>query len=333
MKWQTLRDLAAECGFETAGVASALPVEPDAAQFLEWVAAGMAGRMAYLTDHRAHLRQDPRSLLPTARSIICVGRLYHTPASGPVARYARTDDYHDTMRRDLQRLVEKIREAVGVDFDWRICVDTAPLLERSYARHAGLGWIGRNTCLIDQRLGSYLLLGEILTSLDLTPGTAPPDRCGTCTRCIDACPTDAIVPGGLRTVLDARRCISYLTIELKGPIPGEFRAGIGDLAFGCDICQEVCPWNRKAPEASETGWSPDLETMASLTPDQFRALFRSTPVWRSKYQGLLRNVAVAMGNSGDARHRCSLQRLAASDDEIVREHAAWALNRLGETEV
>jgi epoxyqueuosine reductase len=321
-----IQSLAARHGFDLAGVAPALPAHSESEQYLDWVARGMAGRMSYLTDHRAGIRSDPRNLLPGARSIICVARLYNAPASGPVSRYARTEDYHDTMRRDMVGLVNTIQAELG-PFEHRVCVDTAPLLERSYARLAGLGWIGRNTCLISQELGSYVFLGEILTSLHLEFGVPAPDRCGTCRRCIDACPTDALVPGGLRTELDATRCISYLTIELRGDIPEEQREGISTLAFGCDICQEVCPWNRKAPFAGETD-SPDLERLAQLTPEEFREQFRRTPVWRSKYSGLLRNVAVAMGNSRDSRHRQTLQRLASHEDVVIRSHAEWALGRL-----
>lgn len=324
-----LSSLAARHGFELAGVASALPVEPDASQFLEWVAQGMAGRMGYLTDHRAAIRTDPRNLLSSAKSIICLARLYNTPGGGTISRYARSEDYHETMRRDMRLLVESLQEELG-PFEYRICVDTAPLLERSYARQAGLGWIGRNTCLINQQFGSYVYLGEILTSLQLAAGTPAPDRCGTCTRCIDACPTDALVVGGLRTELDASRCISYFTIELKGDIPEEHRESVGTLAFGCDICQEVCPWNSKAPYASDTG-SPDLERLAQLTAEEFRAEFRRTPLWRTRYSGLLRNVAVALGNSKDLRHRPTLERLAQHDDPGVRSHAEWALARLTDT--
>ena len=322
--------LAHECGFELAGIVPATPVGAEADQFLDWVSRGLAGRMSYLTDHRANLRQDPRSLLPDAQSIICVARLYNVPESGPVARYARTPDYHDVLRNDLEALAAKLRNEAG-EFGYRICVDMAPLLERSLARAAGIGWIGRNTCLINQQLGSYIFLAEMLVSLKIVSSPAPaPDRCGSCTRCIDACPTDAIQPGGLRTELDSRRCISYLTIELKGDIPDELRPAVGDLAFGCDICQEVCPWNRKAPFASESSFCPSLEELAVLSPDDFRERFRRTPVWRTKYQGLLRNVAVALGNSGGDEHTQLLESLAQSNDEVVRAHALWALGRLQE---
>jgi epoxyqueuosine reductase len=323
--------LARECGFDLAGVAPAAPSH-DWPQFMQWLANGNAGEMAYLTDHRARLRSDPRSLLPSARSIICVAKSYNTGApSAPISRYARSEDYHEVLRRDLEKLAGRLQYEFGA-FDYRICVDTAPLLERSYAREAGLGWIGRNTCLINQQKGSYLFLGEMLVSLDLDPGVPAAYRCGTCTRCIDACPTSALIPTGTQTQLDSRRCISYLTIELRGPIPTEARPQNGHLVFGCDICQEVCPWNGKADAtAAFTRESePDLESLARLTPEEFRTRFRRTPLWRTKYAGLLRNVAVAMGNSGDERYRPALETLAASLDPVVVEHAQWALARLAE---
>lgn len=327
MRAIAVKNLARECGFELAGVTSALPAQPDAAQFLNWVSRGMAGRMTYLTDHRAQIRTDPRNLLPSARSILCVGRLHNMPDSAPISRYARGEDYHDVLRRDLEQLAARMRSELG-DFEYRICVDTAPLLERSYARLAGLGWIGRNTCLINQQLGSYVFLAEMLTSLELEFDVPAPERCGTCTRCIEACPTDAIVPGGMRTELDSTRCISYLTIELKGEIPEQQREGLGSLIFGCDICQEVCPWNNKAPFAAAGQDAPDLDAIASMSPDEFRAAFRRTPVWRAKYAGLLRNAAVAMGNSGDPKHRLTLECLSRHDDPVVSSHAIWALARL-----
>jgi epoxyqueuosine reductase len=292
------------CGFELAGIAPAGPVE-DFRRYEGWIARGFAGEMRYLADRRGALRRDVRNLLPTARSVICVGKLYRTgydPREGArIARYAAGRDYHETMRESLQRAVDRLQTIEP--FEYRICVDTAPLLERSLARQAGLGWIGRNTCLINEPLGSWFLLGEILTSLELTPGTPPPDRCGTCTRCIEACPTKAIVPdanGGW--TLDSRRCISYLTIELRGPIPGEMRQGIGHHVFGCDICQEVCPWNSRAPETNDDNFrapeafSRSLEELAALTPEDFRRDFSRTPVSRAKYEGLKRNVENALAN-------------------------------------
>ncbi len=299
--------------------------------------------MRYLTDHRGEARADPRELLPTARSVICVGKLYNGPEPysnqidsqelGWISRYAWGEDYHELLRAGLVRLVEAIRREVKIGFDFRICVDTAPLLERSYAREAGLGWIGKNTCLIHEGTGSWFFLGELLVSLAIEPGSAPPDRCGTCRRCIDACPTEAIVPAGDWWTIDSRLCISYHTIELRGPIPEAHRAGIGRNVFGCDICQDVCPWNRRAPVDSEAGFrprqfAPPLETLSSLSEQEFKEMFRGTPVPRARYAGFLRNVAVAMGNAGLEKFREPLEKLAAHPDALVAEHARWAISRL-----
>ncbi len=328
-----MQELARQCGFELAGIASSLPCS-EFADYSDWIAAGMAGQMGYLTDHRAGLRSDPRFLLPTAQSVICVGKLYNRPTpeasagAGLISRYAGGSDYHDVMRAGLERLASALIEACG-PFDFRVCVDTAPLLERSYARAAGLGWIGKNTCLINEEQGSWFFLGELLTSLAFTPDLPPPDRCGSCTRCIDACPTDALVPGRDSFVVDSRLCISYFTIELKGEIQALSRAAIGAHLFGCDICQDVCPWNREAAFTDEASFlsgelAPRLAEMAELTEEQFRERFRGTPVWRTKYSGFLRNVAVAMGNSGDVGFVPALQKLSASGVA----HADWALGQL-----
>jgi epoxyqueuosine reductase len=327
-----LQEIARDCGFELSGVALAAPVS-DAETFLEWVAAGMAGNMRYLTDHRAEMRRDPRTLLPAARSIICVGKVYKQPEPAPhIAQYAMTRDYHEVMKANLERLASRMQEAFG-PFEYRSFVDTAPLLERSYARLAGLGWIGRNTCLINQDLGSWLFLGELVTSLVLEPDTPAPDRCGSCMRCIEACPTQALQPGGLRTVLDANRCISYYTIEHRGEIPEEKREGIGNWIFGCDICQDVCPWNNQAIATSDPAFASkingvSLEDLADISPDEFRSRFRETPVWRTKHSGFMRNITIAMGNSGDARYRPVLERLTNSNDTMVASHASWALAQL-----
>jgi epoxyqueuosine reductase len=240
------------------------------------------------------------------------------------------------MRDRLERLVVLLSKAAG-PFEHKICVDTAPLLERSYARKAGLGWIGKNTCLIHEPLGSWFFLGEILTSLELEPDSPPPDRCGTCTRCIDACPTKAIVPDGDGGwTLDSTRCISYFTIELRGSIPEAHRESMGAHIFGCDICQDVCPWNSRAPETAEPEFFArprsdlglDLENLANLSLEAFHQCTIDSPVARAKQSGVLRNVAVAMGNSGLDRFRGCLQELASSPDEIVAEHAQWALKKL-----
>jgi epoxyqueuosine reductase len=302
---ETVKRIARECGFELAGVAEAEPTDQtadDFARYERWVAGGMAGEMRYLTDRRKELRRDPRSLLASARSVICVGKLYNTAPEiqdPPISRYAwGARDYHDVLREGLERMVERLSEMA--DFEWKICVDTAPLLERTYARLAGLGWIGKNTCLINEPAGSWFFLGEILTSLDLTPDSPPPDRCGSCTRCIDACPTQAIIPDGDSWTLDARRCISYLTIELRGSVPEELRAGVGGHVFGCDICQDVCPWNSRAPVTNEAAFAPreipPLEHLARMTEDEFREFVRGTPLARPKYEGFMRNAANALEN-------------------------------------
>jgi epoxyqueuosine reductase len=302
MRAEEVLQIAHECGFELAGIAPAHPA-PDFWRYADWVASGMAGEMRYLTDRRAEVRRDVRNLLPGAKSVICVGKLYNTPdpprqpGDAHISRYAWGKDYHVTMRAALDRMTHQLLQRDT--FDYKICVDTAPLLERSFAREAGLGWIGKNTCLINEPLGSWFFLGEIITSLDLEPGSPPPDRCGTCTRCIDACPTQAIVPSHDGWTLDARRCISYLTIELRGPIPEELQVGMGDRVFGCDICQDVCPWNSRAPVTEDldfAGAPIPLESLAKLTPEEFRQRFKDSPMARAKYEGLLRNVAIATGN-------------------------------------
>jgi len=335
-----ITSLARDCGFELAGIARAEPLPNDSRRYLDWVDRGMAGAMGYLTDRRAIVRTDPKLLLPSARSIICVGKLYNGPEPrstelqdaelGWVSRYAWGDDYHHVVRRGLEKLAGKL----GLHHECKICVDTAPLLERSYAREAGLGWIGKNTCLINQEIGSWVFLGEILTSLEIEADSPPPDRCGTCTRCIDACPTQAIAPQGYE--IDARRCIPYFTIELHGAAPQELRAAIGQHIFGCDICQDVCPWNSHAPVAQEPAFeprhfAPPLELLAGLTEDEFRAMFHASPIQRAKYAGFLRNVAIAMGNSKLEKFRQSLEHLAAFPNALVAEHARWALEQLSPT--
>ena len=333
------------CGFELAGVAEALP-PAEFPFYRQWVEDGLAGPMGYLTDARMEARADPRHLLESARSVLCVGKLYKTeepdpgPGAGKVSRYAwGAGDYHDVLRSALERLAGRLKEFWG-EFEYRICVDTAPLLERAYAQAAGLGWIGKNTCLINQPLGSWFFLGEILTSVALPADTPPPGRCGSCTRCIDVCPTQALVPNtgaaGPAWQLDARLCISTLTIEQRGATPEPTRAGQGNHLFGCDLCQEVCPWNRRAPSTQESAFQPvnarlDPGEMAGLSRAEFRARFRRTPLERARYEGWLRNVATAMGNSGERRYRAALERLAASDDAGVAEHARWALERLQES--
>lgn len=333
---QTIEMLAMESGFQLCGIAAAKP-HPDATLYQNWVDSGAAGEMKYLTDYRAERRADPRSLLTSAQSVVCVGMLYNGPepcstefneeGRAWISRYAWGEDYHNILRVQLEVLLGKMKQVS--DFDYKICVDTAPLLERSYAHSAGLGWIGKNTCLINQGRGSWFFLGEILTSLPLETGELAPDRCGTCTRCIDACPTAAITPEGL----DARLCIAYLTIELRGSIADELRAPMGNHVFGCDICQDVCPWNRKAPVSASFAprhFAPPLHQLAALTEQDFRDMFRHTPVERAKYQGFMRNVCVAMGNERSEAFRAPLEKLAASDNPVIAEHARWGLARFHE---
>ncbi len=344
MTSECVAELARECGFDIAGVARAVPA-PEAEWFLAWAASGMAGEMTYLTGHRAEIRRDPRRLLPSARSVIAVGKLYNGPepystefdetGRAWISRYAWGDDYHDALRRGLERLAGRLGKEAG-GFEWKACVDTAPFLDAAYARQAGLGWIAKNTCLIHEGRGSWFFLGALLVSLELEPDAPPPERCGSCTRCIEACPTQAIVPDAnapLGYSVDARRCISYLTIELRGPIPEELRPRMGRHVFGCDVCQDVCPWNERAPATRDPAfaprhYAPPLERLAALTEEEFRSMFRGSPVTRAKYRGFLRNVAVAMGNSGRPEFRPALEKLIESPEPLIAEHARWARERL-----
>jgi epoxyqueuosine reductase len=332
------RALALESGFDLAGVAAA-DAPPELAFFSEWVARGHAGEMAYLTSQRER-RADLRAAFPWARSVVSVGLQYDTPAPysiaaasgrGWIARYAWGDDYHDVMKTRLEALRARLVSEMG-PMESRVYVDTGPVVERAYAAAAGLGAWGKNTCLLHPEHGSWFFLGEVITDLEMEPDTPRPDMCGSCTACLDACPTGALVAP---YVLDARLCISYLTIELKGSIPEGHRADMGRHVFGCDICQDVCPWNRKRREEGEAAFAPreglmapDLDALAALDDDAFREAFRRSPVKRAKRRGLLRNVAIALGNSGDPSRRPVLERLAADADPIVREHAEWALRRL-----
>lgn len=336
-----VKDLARACGFELAGVAAALPTG-DLERFHAWRDDGLAGEMKYLTDGRGDLRNDPRNLLPGAQSIVSVGKLYNTPHPystdlgdphrGWISRYAWGADYHDVMRQGLELLVKQIADLHPVPFEWKICVDTAPLLERSYARAAGLGWIGKNTCLINQQQGSWFFLGELLLSIAVGPDLPPPERCGTCRRCIDACPTEAIVPAeDGQWKLDARLCISYLTIEKRGPIPRELAEKSANHVFGCDICQDVCPWNTRAPVSGSAAFqpsqfAPSLTALAGLTEEEFRSLFRNTAVWRTKYAGFLRNVATALGNAAAPEMREPLEKLTHHAEETVAASARQALS-------
>jgi epoxyqueuosine reductase len=330
--------LALEAGFDLAGVARA-DAPPDLSFFAEWVARGYAGEMGWLSG-QVEKRSDLRAAFPWARSVLCVGLQYDTPYAystvapaerGWISRYAWGDDYHDVMGAMLERVVARLREEVP-GLEARAYVDTGPVAEKAWAAAAGLGAWGKNGCLLHPEHGSWFFLGVVVTDLDLAADAPRADLCGTCTACLEACPTAALVAP---YVLDARRCISYLTIEVKGEVPEEHREGTGRHVFGCDVCQDVCPWNRRrrhrggAPfEPREGSFAPDLAALAALDEGAFRERFRRSPVKRAKRRGLLRSVAVALGNAGDTIHRPALERLLADPDPVVREHAAWGLRRL-----
>jgi epoxyqueuosine reductase len=320
-------------GFDLAGIAPVGPA-PTAGAFDEWLSRGYAGTMAYLP-RGAEARRDTRRLVPGARTAIVTAMNYGgTQPPGPIARYARGRDYHDVLREKLQALHRWLEQETGASVAARPYVDTGPILERDLARQAGLGWFGKNTMLINPGIGSFFFIGVLFVDLDLeldAPFGA--DRCGTCTRCIEACPTGAIVEP---RVLDARRCISYLTIELREEIPADLRPLAGDLVFGCDICQDVCPWNvRFSKDLSEAALAPRAANVApaaadllGLTEDAFRERFRGSPVTRARRRGLARNAAVSLGNRPGPDAAAALRRALNDPEPIVREHAAWALERL-----
>jgi len=363
-------------GFDLCGVAPA-DAFPELAQVPTWLESGHAGEMNYLRDER---RVDPRLALAGARSVIVVALNYNAPQPysteqagvqnddsprGWISRYAWGDDYHEVLREKLNVLVARMRAQWPEPFEARAHADTGPVVERVAAKYAGLGWLAKNTCLINEQIGSWVFLGVVLTTLELEPSLGPgeppaADLCGNCTLCLDACPTQAFAAP---YVLDARRCISYLTIELRGAIPEALRPAMGNAVIGCDICQDVCPWNRKSPvtqltafqpraielpghaksengkEKMENGatlYAPALEWLASLSQEEFSRIFRGSAVKRAKWRGVVRNACVALGNSRIARGSeayarivALLDRLAASDDSLLAEHARWALGRLG----
>jgi epoxyqueuosine reductase len=371
-----LKERALDAGFDLVGVAA--PSTQEHLEFLpEWLKKGYGGEMQYLADPR---REDPRKILPSVKSVICVGLVYNAPrpystaigangrepnptipdvanpdvhSRGWISRYAWGADYHHVMRSKLEQLRTAV-EALEAGVETRVYVDTGPIVERAFARLSGMGWAGKNTCLINEGKGSWFFLGVILTSLELAPDLPAPDRCGSCTRCLEACPTGALVEP---YVMDASRCIAYLNIELKGSIPEPFREAMGNNVVGCDICQDVCPWNSpqrtavsSLPEfqpialpttmrdensglapAAETGpslFNPPLEALASFSEEDFRKFFARSPIKRVKYRGWLRNLCVAMGNSNNPRFIPWLQSAAEHPDLMIREHAEWALRRL-----
>ena len=361
-----IKQSARDAGFELCGIA---PVRgfSELNVFPSWIADGRHGEMKYMEarNEAGDLRRSNLSnAAPWARSVIVCAINYNTAqpysnqvnvaesnGAGWISRYAWSrEDYHDAVISRLRVVEAQLHElwaqpddgrpddrrpTTADQLQTRAYVDTGPLIERVYAKYAGIGWIGKNTCVINQKLGSWLFLGVILTSLEISEDLAAdlpaPDRCGTCTRCIIACPTQAIVAPG---ELDARLCISYLTIEKRGEIPEELRAGMGRHVFGCDICQDVCPWNRKAPVTAADEFqpraelvNPRLEWLAEMQPEEFRATFRGSPVRRAKRSGVRRNAVIAMGNSGDEKFVPALTALLQDADPVVAEHAKWALGR------
>lgn len=338
-----VKELAHAQGFELVGIAAAQSA-PGWERFSQWLTNGYAGEMRYL-ETGAIARQSPHSIVPDAKSIVMLGMSYHqpklrqqtTPAGhGRVASYALGEDYHPLLWGKLNQLTSWLGHAVSGSHS-RGVVDTAPLLERDFARLAGLGWFGKNTMLINKRMGSFLLLAAIITTIELdvdTPHLA--SHCGSCTACLDACPTQAFPEPG---TLDATKCISYFTIEKRGTIPIEVRSGIGDWLFGCDICQDVCPWNRKAPKGQEprlleAKWHLldssviNLIDLLAMDETKFRECFRDTAMWRAKRQGLLRNACQVLGNQGDAAALEALHAAATSEDEVVKGAAKWAIEKI-----
>ncbi len=338
----SIQQHAVSLGFDLCGIAPADSF-PELRFLREWLDAGYAGDMSYLA-RSAERRMDVRQVLPSARSVIVAAMVYNTdrPYStevtgdrAEISRYAWGEDYHRVMGEKLEALIAWMRAQSDQPFDARPYVDTGPVQERVFAQHAGLGWIGKNACLINPDLGSWLFLSEIITSLALEAGEPGLDQCGSCTLCLEACPTGALVEP---RVLDATRCISYLTIEVKGAIPAEHRGAVATHVYGCDICQEVCPWNMRPAVSTRREWQPraafDRPALVDLwraSDDRLREALRESAMSRAKLAGLRRNVAVAMGNRGQAEAAAALDEPDPSspskDDPMVREHVEWARAR------
>jgi epoxyqueuosine reductase len=344
-----VKQVAIEEGFSLSGIAPASPLR-ELDYFPAWIEAGRNGEMDYLakTNDAGELRRASLgNVAPWARSVVVCAANYnsatpystecHDPERGWISRYAFVEsDYHELLLARLRRVESRMLERIVADGHasprtW-CYVDTGPVVERVLAQHSGIGWTGKNACILNQQLGSWLFLGVILSGHALPPNLPAPDRCGSCTRCLDACPTQAFLAP---RQLDATRCISYLTIEQRGPVPEEFREKMGRHLFGCDICQEVCPWNRRAPVSLDSAFAPrtelvnpSLEWISGMNMEEFRRSFRGSPVKRAKLTGILRSAAIAMGNSGDRRHLPRLRELAQNENPAVAEHARWAIGRL-----
>ena len=337
---QWIKNEAQRLGFELVGI-SPVQAPPHEEAFAQWLRNKFHGHLAYM-QRTELLRRDPRLLVPWAVSVISVGMNYYTPSPrltppergrGWISRYAWGDDYHDVLREKLEALLVAIRGLFGETVEGRAFVDSGPVLERDFAGTAGVGWIGKNTQLISPTKGSWFFLGELFTNLSLAYDRPIRDRCGQCELCLKACPTGAFIGPFL---LDARRCISYLTIELKGWIPRHLRPLIGNHVFGCDICQEVCPYNVKANSTDEPSYAPraglyapDLISLLAIDQEEFSRRFRGSPILRAKRRGFLRNVAVALGNSAGPEAVPALADALNDNEPLVRGHAAWALGRIG----
>lgn len=326
---RVFREEAAREGFARCGIAAAGPA-PRNDRFLAWLAEGRHAGMRYL-EKTAAARANPEAILPGARSVICLADV-HSRASrvaadgATVARYASGVDYHKTLRDRAERLVHAVRERVAGSWKHRVCVDSTPIAERAFAAAAGLGWIGKNGCLIDEELGSFFLLSEIVTDLDLPPDDPVAERCGSCTRCLEACPTGAFVAPGL---LDANRCLAYWTIEHRGTIPDAIKEAIGDRVFGCDDCQDACPWNAPLlPEASRTDAPPTRAEWLAMGPGGFRRAYGKTALNRARRRGIQRNAAISAGCHGDETARAGLDRASRADARELADAARWALDRL-----
>ena len=324
-------------GFDLIGIA---PVGdyPESQYYKKWLSKGYEATMSYMANSPDR-RKDVRNIMPDAKSVISCAVNYNSdfPYStsvkngkkGWVARYAWGDDYHDIIKIKLNKLKSFIEKDIKHEINSVVYVDTGPVLERMYSKYSGIGWIGKNTCLINQDIGSWLFLGEVITSLELEYDSEVSDRCGTCTECIDQCPTDAIREP---YVLDSSRCISYFTIENKDEIPEEYREAIGNNIFGCDICQDVCPWNNKALDETDESflpregfYQPDLGYLAGLEQEEFSRIFKNSPIKRAKRKGLIRNVLVAIGNSQSSEYVDHVYKLLEDNDPVIRRHAVWAL--------
>jgi len=335
-----IKEQAQRLGFELVGI-SPVKLPPHGESFAEWLRHGFSGELEYMK-RTEELRRDPHRLIPWAVSLISVGMNYYTPFSRPpalqqpkgwISRYAWGDDYHELIKDRLESLLDHIRRIYHAPIEGKAFVDSGPVLERDFAGLAGVGWIGKNTHLISPERGSWFFLGELFVSIPLAYDRPIPDRCGKCDLCLKACPTGAFAGP---YVLDARRCISYLTIELKGFIPRHLRPLIGNHIFGCDICQEICPYNVKARPTVEKRYAPrkelytpDFIPLLSLDEEEFRRRFRGSPILRAKRRGLLRNVAVALGNTKNSEAVPALARVLDDRETLVRGHVAWALGQIG----